>query len=80
MKLPDNHAHSLEELNTKLTHWIQTVYHLRPHSSTGVSPQFRFAHAAGALRYLDAGLELEPLELIHSPLASHVRYRVGGVN
>jgi hypothetical protein len=61
LKLPDNHAHSLEELNTKLTHWIQTVYHLRPHSSTGVSPQFRFAHAAATLRYLDAGLELEPL-------------------
>jgi dihydrofolate reductase len=26
------------------------------------------------------GLELEPLEVIHSPRASHVRYRVGGVN
>ena len=26
------------------------------------------------------GLELEPLEVIHSPHASHVRYRVGGVN
>ena len=26
------------------------------------------------------GLALEPLEVIHSPLASHVRYRVGGVN
>jgi putative transposase len=61
LKLPDNHAQSLEELNTKLTHWIQTVYHLRPHSSTGVSPQFRFAHAAGTLRHLDAGLELESL-------------------
>jgi putative transposase len=41
LKLPDNHAQSLEELNTKLSHWIQTVYHLRPHSSTGISPQFR---------------------------------------
>ena len=49
LKLPDNHAHSLEELNTKLTHWIQTVYHLRPRSSTGISAQFRFAHAAVAL-------------------------------
>jgi hypothetical protein len=61
LKLPDNRAQSLEELNAKLTHWIQTVYHLRPHSSTGVSPQFRFAQAAGALRHLDAGLELESL-------------------
>jgi hypothetical protein len=34
---------------------------LRPHGSTGVSPQLRFAQAAGSLRHLDAGLELEPL-------------------
>lgn len=26
------------------------------------------------------GLSLEPIEVIHSPHASHVRYRVGGVN
>ena len=61
LKLPDNHAQNLEELNTKLSHWIQTVYHLRPHSSTGVSPQLRFAQATGSLRHLDAGLELESL-------------------
>src|SRR5258705_12426353 len=61
LKLPDNQAQSLQELNAKLTHWIQTVYHLRPHSSTGTSPQLRFAQAAGSLRHLDAGLELEPL-------------------
>jgi putative transposase len=61
LDLPDNRAQDLEELNAKLTHWIQTVYHLRPHSSTGISPQLRFAQAAGSLRHLDAGLELEPL-------------------
>jgi len=61
LKLPDNRAQSLEELNAKLTHWVQTVYHLRPHGSTGVSPQFRFAQAAGAVRQLEAGLELEAL-------------------
>jgi putative transposase len=61
LKLPDNRAQSLEELNAKLTHWIQTTYHLRPHSSTGVSPQFRFAQAASALRHLEPGLELEAL-------------------
>jgi hypothetical protein len=37
LKLPDNDAQSLEELNAKLTHWIETVYHLRPHGSTGKS-------------------------------------------
>ena len=61
LKLPDNRAQSLEELNAKLTHWIQTVYHLRPHGSTGISPQLRFAQAAGGLRHLDASLELESL-------------------
>jgi putative transposase len=61
LKLPGNGAQSLEELNQKLTHWIQTVYHLRPHSSTGVSPQARFAQATGTLRHLQAGLELEAL-------------------
>jgi len=47
--------------SAKLAHWIQTVYHLRAHGSTGVSPQQRFAQAAGTLRHIDAGLELEPL-------------------
>jgi putative transposase len=61
LKLPGNGAQSLEELNQKLTHWIQTVYHLRPHSSTGVSPQFRFAQAAGTVRHLEASLDLEAL-------------------
>jgi putative transposase len=61
LKLPDNGAQSLEELNQKLAHWIQTVYHLRPHGSTGVSPPARFAQAAGTLGHLAAGLDLEAL-------------------
>ena len=43
-------AHSLEELNTKLSAWIQTVYHQRPHSSTGQSPEYRYQQAAKSLR------------------------------
>jgi putative transposase len=39
LKLPDNRAQSLKELNDKLAHWIQTVYHLRAHSSTAISPR-----------------------------------------
>lgn len=65
LKLPGNGAQGLEELNQKLTHWIQTVYHLRPHGSTGVSPQVRFAQAAGSLRHLEAGLDLEALFFTH---------------
>ena len=61
MALPDNHAFSLADLNEKLSRWIQTVYHLRPHSSTRISPQLRFAQAADTLRQLDSGLDLEAL-------------------
>src|SRR5207249_542641 len=50
LALPDNHAFSLADLNEKLSRWIQTVYHLRPHSSTRISPQLRFAQAADTLR------------------------------
>jgi transposase InsO family protein len=61
LKLPENRVESLEELNEKLTRWIQSVYHLRTHSSTGMSPALRFAQAAGTLRELDDGLDLEAL-------------------
>jgi len=44
--LAGNQAHSLEELNTKLSAWIQTVYHQRPHSATGQSPEYRYQQAA----------------------------------
>ena len=41
LALPDNHAFSLADLNEKLSRWIQTVYHLRPHSSTRISRTVR---------------------------------------
>jgi hypothetical protein len=59
--LPDNKAQSLVELNEKLSRWIQSVYHLRVHGSTGVSPQARFAQAAGALRQIEAGIDMDAL-------------------
>lgn len=46
---------------SKLSRWIQTIYHLRAHSSTTVSPQARFAQAAGTLREIPPGLDLEAL-------------------
>ena len=61
LALPANHALNLADLNEKLSRWIQTVYHLRPHSSTRISPQLRFAQAADTLRQLDSGLDLEAL-------------------
>ena len=59
--LPENRVESLAELNEKLSRWIQSVYHLRTHSSTGMSPALRFAQAAGTLRQLDGQVDLEAL-------------------
>lgn len=61
LRLADNAAHNLEQLNTKLSAWIQTVYHQRLHSATGQSPEARYQQAAPALRHWDPALEIEPL-------------------
>jgi putative transposase len=65
LRLEGNAAHSLEELNTKLSLWIQTVYHQRPHSSTGQSPEFRYQQAAKTLRQWNEMDDLQPLFYIH---------------
>jgi transposase InsO family protein len=61
LALAESRVESLAELNEKLSRWIQSVYHLRVHSSTGMSPQLRFAQAASTLRQLESGLEVEAL-------------------
>jgi len=61
LRLQGNAAHSLEELNTKLSSWIQTVYHQRSHSSTGQSPESRYQQAAKSLRQWDERQDIEPL-------------------
>ncbi|MFI5105600.1 MAG: DDE-type integrase/transposase/recombinase, partial [Terriglobales bacterium] len=61
LRLAGHAAHSLEELNTKLSVWIQTVYHQRPHSSTGQSPEYRYQQAAPSLRQWDERDEIAPL-------------------
>jgi putative transposase len=61
LRLEGNRAGNLEELNLKLSGWIQTLYHQRAHSSTGVSPELRYQQAAKTLRHLQAGLDIEPL-------------------
>lgn len=61
LRLEGNRAGNLEELNTKLSAWIQTLYHQRAHSSTGISPELRYQQAAKTLRHLEAGLDIEPL-------------------
>lgn len=65
LRLEGNQAKSLAELNTKLSLWIQSIYHQRPHSSTGQSPEYRYQQAAKTLRYLEAGLDIDPLFYVH---------------
>ncbi len=59
--LPGQRARNLADLNEKLSLWIQSVYHLRVHSSTRQSPQVRFSAAAETLRHIDPGLDLDAL-------------------
>lgn len=61
LRLQGNAAHSLEELNSKLSAWIQTVYHQRPHSSTNQSPECRYQQAAKSLRHWNPIDDIEPL-------------------
>jgi putative transposase len=53
LSLPEERAHSIEDLNTKLSIWIQREYHIRKHSSTGTSPQSRFQDGSEHLRQLE---------------------------
>ena len=61
LRLEGNQARSLEELNTKLSAWIQTVYHQRPHSATGQSPEYRYQQAAPSLRQWSEMDDIQPL-------------------
>lgn len=61
LRLEGNAAHSLAELNAKLSLWIQTLYHQRPHSATGQSPEYRYQQAAKTLRQWDERMDLDPL-------------------
>lgn len=65
LRLAGQHVHSLQELNLRLSAWIQTVYHQRPHSSTGVSPETRYQQSASSLRQLPAGTQVDPLFYLH---------------
>ena len=65
LRLPGEAVHSLTDLNRKFAAWMQTIYHQRPHSSTGASPEARYQQAAATLRHLPAGTEIEPLFYLH---------------
>jgi len=61
LRLPGQAAASVEELNAKFSRWLQEVYHVRVHSSTGMTPEARFAQDSQQLRLLDPHQDLERL-------------------
>ena len=61
LRLPGQSPATLEELNARLAHWVQTVYHVRRHEGIGMSPQERFARGSAQVRPLDPHLDLERL-------------------
>lgn len=61
LHIDGNQAHSLEELNQKLSKWIQTTYHQRVHSSTDLTPEARYHQDLSQLRKL----ELDPFGIEH---------------
>jgi transposase InsO family protein len=65
LRLAGNQAHDLEQLNTKLSTWIQTVYHQRIHSSIQESPEARYQRAAKTLRHLEADQDIDRLFYLH---------------
>lgn len=65
LRLEGNQASSLEELNSKLSRWVQSLYHQRVHSSTQQSPEYRFQQAAKSLRYLDSAEDIDRLFYTH---------------
>jgi hypothetical protein len=61
LRLPGQGASTLAELNDKFSLWLQSVYHPRVHSSTGLSPTERYQRGAHLVKALDPHLDLDQL-------------------
>jgi hypothetical protein len=61
LRLPGQQAGNFEELNAKFCLWLQSVYHARVHSSTGMSPTERYQRGAHLVKALDPHLDLDQL-------------------
>lgn len=60
LRLEKQTVHSLAELNTTFSRWIETTYHLRTHSSTGMSPHQRFTGGTHPLRHIEQPDKIDP--------------------
>jgi transposase InsO family protein len=61
LRLPGQGVRTLEELNAQFSLWLQSVYHARVHSSTGMSPVERYQRGAHLVKALDPHLDLDVL-------------------
>lgn len=61
LRLPGQAVFSLQELNSKFSVWLQTVYHQRKHSSTNMTPAERYDRSAHLVRTLDPNIDLDRL-------------------
>jgi putative transposase len=61
LRLPGQGAGSLQELNAKFSLWLQSVYHTRVHSRTGMTPVERYQRGAHLVKALDPHLDLDGL-------------------
>ena len=71
LRIAGHQVHSLEELNHAFSVWIQTVYHNRVHSSTGLSPLVRYQQGIASVRRLPADVKIE--ELFYARIDRRVR-------
>ena len=71
LRLPGEAAGNLVELNAKFSLWLQSVYHARVHSSTGMTPAERYQRGAHLVKALDPHLDLD--ELFYHQLNRTVR-------
>ncbi|NJL18824.1 MAG: DDE-type integrase/transposase/recombinase [Bdellovibrionaceae bacterium] len=61
LRLEGNRAHNLSELNTAFSRWIAGTYHLRIHSSTGMTPHDRFNRSTTCIRPIENPDDIDPL-------------------
>ena len=61
LRLPGQGAGNLAELNAQFSLWLQSVYHARVHSSTGMTPTERYQRGAHLVKSLDPHLDLDQL-------------------
>lgn len=66
LRLEGQAVHWLEELNTALSRWIATTYHLRRHGSTDMTPHSRFHAGLQAVRTLEEPDKIDPLFYTHT--------------